>query len=587
MRRALLWLWIRSLRNRLVLGLRRLRSPRRLIATLIGIGYFVWIVFGNAAFMGSRARPEPGPGAEAGRAAAPELIAPLLPLVALLVLVIPWVSGSYRTFRAGKAEVTWLLPAPLTRRVLIESMILREQGGLLASSAITACILSWSAGSGLVETFAGMWLLLTAMSLHSLLAAGLRLRIRRRLGGLAAWAIPAGAACALLAGLLLAVLLDRTAIETALESLGQGPDGAAFQDGLAVLLATPALLVAALPGRILLAPVLGLGPAGPAAAASAAFLLLHLPLVTRCLSPVLPEALRAAAEARESRERELGGRRRVRRRRRVSPWKLSARGRPEIAFLWKGLAARGWLGRPRNLAFLLAFAAAGPLVLRWFLPDEIYPLLGSTLATFLLMGAGFLVLAGGRRMGAGFQRNLPHMDLLRSLPVRGWSVLLGDSLASATVLSAISMAMVVSGILLLLGGPAPLAPSWLATIGIGAALVLPSFFLVTTLAITGLILLWPEWFATAEPTYRGIEGMGRGILFLLVRLVLLVLVVGPAAVVATVVLLPATMIIGAWSAAAAGAAAALLLLLEATGLLWLLERVWNAFDPLADTGGVG
>jgi ABC-2 type transport system permease protein len=98
----------RSTRNRLVRQLRRLRTPRYALALLLGLAY-LW-------YIGVKQRPGSGP-----TGVSPGTVELLAAAGVTAVLLWTWIFGADRRALAfSRAEVTWLFPAPVTRRQLIQ-----------------------------------------------------------------------------------------------------------------------------------------------------------------------------------------------------------------------------------------------------------------------------------------------------------------------------------------------------------------------------------------------------------------------------------------------------------------------------------
>ncbi|MGH7535631.1 MAG: putative ABC exporter domain-containing protein, partial [Gemmatimonadales bacterium] len=110
------YLVARSARNRVVRQLRHLRSPRYVVALLLGLAY-IWVI-------AVEQRPAPAP-ATVATARVVELAGSLAVLGAVAW---GWVLGVERRVLAfTPAEVTFLFPGPVSRRGLIQFKLLRTQ----------------------------------------------------------------------------------------------------------------------------------------------------------------------------------------------------------------------------------------------------------------------------------------------------------------------------------------------------------------------------------------------------------------------------------------------------------------------------
>ena len=153
----------RSTRNRLARQLRRLRTPRYALALVLGLAY-LW-------FVGIYQRSSSTP---------PKLSAASLELMAaagvLGIVAWVWVFGADRRALAfSRAEVTFLFPAPVTRRELVHYKLLRGQLVILFNTVLWTALFTggWS-GSAPWRRALAIWTVLTTLALHRLGIALLR-----------------------------------------------------------------------------------------------------------------------------------------------------------------------------------------------------------------------------------------------------------------------------------------------------------------------------------------------------------------------------------------------------------------------------
>src|ERR1019366_8193273 len=137
---ALVYLRLTSLQNLLQSRLRRLKQPKYLFGAIVGAAYFWFFVF---------RRMIVGP-AGARRGAAPKLQALPLMFIAVPIFVLgakrvieAWIAPDNKPGLAfTEAEVAFLFPAPMTRRMLVNYKLLGTQFTILLSSVLFALLAS-------------------------------------------------------------------------------------------------------------------------------------------------------------------------------------------------------------------------------------------------------------------------------------------------------------------------------------------------------------------------------------------------------------------------------------------------------------
>ena len=494
MNAALFELVGRNLYGGLVRRARRLRQPRYLVAFLISVAYF-----GLVALPGFLHAVRPPAAASAATSPNPLDAATFAKLqeatqVATLVVALGlaagatllWIFASAKpALRLSEADVDLLLPAPLSRRQVIEYSIWKQQAGILFGALVITLIRGYgSPGTRLAKLF-GAWALLTIFSLH---AKGVSLW-KARLGELPAAAARRRIAFAVAVGAAfwLTVALEvRAAAHGAAGWLDAG-------EALHRLASAPPPLLAVLvaPLRVLAATVLaGLrrqaggggfasfdtslpgaaGEAGGGWVLLAAGLLLavlvvaHYAWVVRSRASFEDAALDNARRqaSRRSRRPLSMARPKTARARQQEPFRLPAAGPPATAIYWKNLliASRTPLSRRAWRIVLpgLAVWAAGAA-------------LGAPLAFVLpaaLMGLMLMVLVppfSGLNLRHDLRMDLLQLEVLRCWPLPGWRLVAAELLAPAT--TAVGWTLtgfgILLGALLACGGewplPAPGSPS--------------------------------------------------------------------------------------------------------------------------------
>jgi ABC-2 type transport system permease protein len=549
----------RSARNRLLRQLRRLRTPRYAIALLLGLAY-LWAV-------GVRQRPQSGP---------PEVSPATLELLGALgvMLLVLWIwifGGDRRALAFTRAEVTWLFPAPLTRRQLIEYKLLRGQFIILFNVFLWTFLLSrgW-AGAEPWRRAAAIWILLTTLGLHRLgvalfrgsLAEHGRAGIRTR-----------GITLAIVILLAVVVLVDAVSAVPALRGAWDlGPEKFVAAAGEIAARPVPSLLL--LPFRWLIRPMLAESWTGWARAIlpAAAILVAHFVWVVRS-DAAFEESAAAAALARQSLRR---GGRDGRFTARPIP-QLAATGRPGGALLWKSLAAVVRTSRARVAAYAFGSGVAAVAVLS----------VGGSSATLLeivgwlsAMWAGFLLVLGPQWIRNDLRTDLARLAVLRSYPLRGRTVVAAETAGSTTVLTCLQLGLLGLAYLALWAAGVEDPPLELRTGILAAAIVfLPAVNFLAMLIQNGTALLLPGWVRIGPDRPIGIEALGHNILVMAGFLAVLAILLLFPAVAGGGLFVGLERTVGWWAAVPAAAAALVVAGLEARLLLVRLGRVFEATDP--------
>lgn len=560
--RAFGYLIGRSARNRISRRLRRLRRPRYLVALILGLAY-LWIVV-------VRQRPGPGSGAE------PAWIGPAAALAVAGVMAWSWIFAAERRVLAfTPAEVTFLFPAPVTRRQLIHFKLLRSQLVILLNTVLWTLILSRDRfGSGVWLRAVAVWVLLTTLSLHRLgasfvrgsLAAHGASGLRRRAGSLAVLTmVLVGAVWVVLDARPLLVAGWNTGVDRFFQAVGATLDRP--------------------PARILLAPFAA--AIGPLLADDAAewvraigpalgILLLHYVWVVR--SDVAFEEAAAESSLRRADALASGAARRGARRigRDPPPYHLRPGGSPAGAILWKNLVAVTRTGRPRRIALGLAAAGAGLAALSFYRDGAPADIAGWLAA----MWGGFLLVIGPQWIRSDLRGDMPNLALLRSYPLPGRAVVAAEVAASTMVLTSLQLGVFTVAYLAFLGNRFMEPDLAIRTMALGAALLLlPALNLLGLLIHNGIAMLYPDWVGPAPGRAGGVEALGQNMLALTGYLVLLsIALLLPIAIGAAVFVLLRN-VPGWWAAAPALAAGLAAAGAEAWLIVGWIGRAFERTDP--------
>jgi hypothetical protein len=536
---ALLYLRLMSLQNWLRSRGRRLRQPKYLFGALVGLAYFYF--FFIRSFGGS---PRPRGPAPAEAFAAANLALPVDGLLvatsagSLLLLVFVafiWVVPTQRAALGfTEAEIAFLFPAPITRRALVHFRLLSSQLRSLVGATVMMLITNrWHFLGGNALTHAiGWWFVFSALSLHFSGATFTLTRLVER--GRGVWTRRAF--------LLVLVLGVFAATFARLPTGAQWPDLGDERSlqpvaGWLVGLTNTAPLGWLLwPFKTVLGPFFAadgrhfLLALGPALAVIVAHYLWVVRSVVAFEDAAIDEAQRHAARVSGWRSGG-GGLYRTFAQGRAGPFPLPGSGRPELAFLWKNLLSTWPYFTARVFLVTAAVIAAGCGWLHFHpLGRAVLPGVGMMAATL----AVYVLVVGPQFARQDIRNDLGHADVLKTYPLPGWQIILGELLAPAAILTGILWLALLT--LLLSFDPGRFGLAWLTTevrlaAGLGLATLLPVLVSLQLLVPGAAVLLFPGWFQTTRTRGGGPEVVGQRMIFFFAQTLTMVISIVPAAMI--------------------------------------------------------
>ncbi len=578
---ALLYLRLTSLKNLLLSRLRRLRQPKYLAGAAVGIAYFYFFFFRHAHRVA-----ENGP---AGFIPLPSDSTSLLlgvgALALFLVLLGLW------TFPSGKpgltfseAEIAFLFPAPIARRGLVHYRVLSAQFSTLFQSVLYSLLFHSRTlfSPQALQILISWWAVLSLVSLHyhgsSLALVSLADRrvsdARRRALALALVAALAAASCWSL-----------------WHGLGALPAGGRFTEWLPLLLESGVLPWVLAPFKLIVQPFFAVGASAflLALAPVLALLVAHYLWVVRMNvafeEASIDKAGRGAARIAELRRTgmlRLGTPRHAGRR---PPFDLSRVRRPELAFLWKNLlsTSRPWF-TPRAWFYCAATIVLVSIGARHWLGDD-YWKVGGGLASIGTIAALLALFYGPLLTRLDLRQDLANADILKTYPLPGWRVLLGQLLAPIAILTGIVWLGLLAWYVGLRGHQPPaLSLTWLngdmrAIFALCGAIITPVVMANELLIPNAVPLLFPSWFQAVRTPGGGIDLMGQRLIFGFGQVLVVLIALLPAVGTAALLVFVTQWIVGpAFAVIFATAAVALVLLAELGCGLWWLGGRFETFD---------
>ena len=578
---ALVYLQFTSLRNALSQRLRRLRHPRYLAGAIVGAAYFYFFFFRH--FFSGRGRPALPAGLPTLTVDWPALLEPLGALALFVVAALAWVLPKERAaLQFTEAEVAFLFPAPVPRRTLVHFKLIKSQLAILISSLfLTLFSNRWSFLGGSVAIHAaGWWLIFSLLNLHLLGASFARERLldlgldpaRRRLVAVGALVLLGGVTWL---GLRRTLPPPTDADFVSIEAM--------LRYGQAVL-AAPPLGWVLWPFRLAVRPFLAANAGAFAWALGPALLLLagHYLWVVRS-DVAFEEASLALAQKRTERITAIraghwrGPASPAKPRR--EPFALAARGPAPFAFLWKGLIAAGPLYYPRSWLTVGGVCIAGTLWLSR-VPDY-WPFVEGISFLSLVIGA-YALLLGPMLFRRGLNLMLTRLDVVKTYPLRGWQIVLGEMLTPIALLTAFEwllLALVALGVHTIFRKIA--AIHYLPGAGtVGVGLLVPPLGGLMFAIPFAATLYFPAWMGTGAQRGGGIEAMGQRLIFFAGYVVVLILALLPAAMVGAVPFIVLQLLTNNLPVAvlATGVTASAVLVGEFALVIWWLGHRYEKFD---------
>ena len=538
---TLLYLRLTSLKNQLVSRAKRLRQPKYLLGALAGAAYFYFIFFrqigGAPSGRGARHAAQAGqalPGMPTLADTLP-LVTALGALLLLVIAVLAWILPSDKPgLRFTEAEAAFLFPAPVTRRTLINFKLLSAQFSILFTSLFFTLISNrWGfLGGNAVMHAIGWWVVLSTLNLHftgaaltiSRLVEGGVSPLRRRL-------VVLGVIGTAVAATLVWVRKDLRPPEAS-EVEGIVP----FSHYLLAVLDHGVLGALLTPFKFILGPFLASDARTFFLALAPALLVIvaHYSWVLRMETP-FEEASLALAEKRAAlitamREGKRGFRT-VRTKGRAAPFPLADTGRPELAFLWKNLLSTAPYFNVRAFAIAAAVILVGS---RWFLGgDQLAQVARLTISGVALFGGGYILLLGPHLARQDIRSDLPNADILKTYPLHGWQVLLGQLLTPLAILTGLVWLALLAAYLAAPPTGAIADPAVKLAAAVGIAAITPFIVALQLLVLNGATLLFPAWFQmTRGQGGGGIEVMGQRLIFVFGQFLVVFLALLPGALLA-------------------------------------------------------
>jgi hypothetical protein len=580
---ALFYLRAMSFKNAVISRVLRLKQPKYLVGAIVGVAYIFFVVF-------PRRRGDQTGGADvAGLSDAfpierLPMVAALGALVLTVIVALYWLLPRERAALAfSEAEIAFLFPAPIGRKTLIHYRWINTQLRILFTSLILTLVSSgWSfvPGDAWIR-LVGWWLLLSTLDLHGvgssfaitrLLDRGVT-SLRRRLLTFIGVGIVVGAACLWTWGSL------RPPVPAEFASF------TAVLDYVASLLSAEALSWLLLPARWVVEPLLATDFSSLSRALGPALLIYgaHYAWVLRS-EVTFEEASIAKAQKRAARVSAMrAGTWRfgsAERKARNAPFALSKVARPELAFVWKNLLSSAQYLRPRTALIAAAIITVGSSLAA----TGDFDVPRNVVAVVAMACAAYTLVFGPMLARQDLRLDLPNADVLKTYPLRGWQIVLGEWLTPVAIVTVLLWLLLLTAALNFNADELP----WLSVgvrgaAAIVAALLAPLLCALMVLLLNSAAVLFPAWVQVGPGRPGGIDVLGQRIVFVGALFFVMAMVLLPAAIVAAVTFFLVQWLAGFLLATAAAVIIVLAILGSeiATGTWWLGKR-FESFDLSAE-----
>ena len=206
-------------------------------------------------------------------------------------------------------------------------------------------------------------------------------------------------------------------------------------------------------------------------------------------------------------------------------------------------------------------------------------------AILIVVALSYSLLLGPQLLRVDFRNDLPLADILKTFPMRGWQIALGEILAPVSVLAALQWLLLLTGVGLILYLPGKQEALFLA-IALGAAMLLPVLDLLVLLIPNAAVLLFPSWIQAGKDSPRGIEATGQRLIFALGQMLALLLALVPAAGAFVGVFFLLYLAFGPAAAVPLASLAATIILVAEAGFgVMLLGKLFERFDVTEEPAG--
>jgi len=536
---ALAYIAIISIKNRVLMAVRKLKNARYLISALFGLAYFA-MVFGRNIGRNSKKFSL----AVGFDSIGMDIAAGIMFLILLAVWAWPVDDAGVEL---SESEMQLLFCAPVSRGGILFYKFMRAQLPILISAVMTTVMM------GHWRNALGMWFVFASLSLYMTMVQQMRARLRRmRIGFIVRLTV----VVAIITGVSWVTVQAGTFKNPLLETLS-------FIPRFFAMAALPNVPLSLRLLSFLVVSVLG-----------ALCFLVSASVDVDFEEGSLAISRRKANTVTRQRSQQSG--QWIAFKRLPPPFRLAATGAPEVAIIWKNLIASLRIGM---MPIVIIFSVMTFLVVfSFFVPPQASKIFGM----WMLFMCGIIPLLGANLFSQDLRLDMTRIEYLKTFPLSGERLVAAEMAAPMIVMSIVELIFLgITALYLHFHMP----PGVIARFITPQSIVCVFIFAVPICAIltvmrNAAVLLFPAWTLRSKEEPRGFVVTGQRLVVAVGNAVVLAVTLVPAAI----VFLPAVLIANRFFSGSPGflAVASIPPLAIIAGEVWvgvrMLGKYFDSFD---------
>ena len=166
-----------------------------------------------------------------------------------------------------------------------------------------------------------------------------------------------------------------------------------------------------------------------------------------------------------------------------------------------------------------------------------------------IIAGSYTFFLGPQLLRQDLRSDLPNADILKTYPLAGWQIILGELLTPTAILSGLLWFSILAAVWALarMGGePRPFELADRLIIAACLAVIVPPLCALQLLIPNAAAVLFPGWFQSMRTRGGGIEMMGQRLIFVFGQLLAVVVAILPAALLAAAVFISGSILVLVW-----------------------------------------